>query len=114
MFRLVARYAPPPAGVASPLRWGTEEGLARLLSDAASIDVTERSFQFRYRSAYEWAETFRSFYGPINRVHASLPEREGMALVTELVELAASHNVARDGTLRVPSAYLEVVASMPA
>jgi SAM-dependent methyltransferase len=113
MFRVVARYAPPPPGVVSPLRWGTEEGLARLLSDTAAIDVTERSFVFRYRNAFEWAETFRTLYGPINRVHASLPAREGMEFFTELVELAESHNVSHDGTLRVPGSYLQVVASMP-
>ena len=37
-FRTQAAHVPPPAGVASPLRWGTEEGIDELLGDGVGFD----------------------------------------------------------------------------
>jgi SAM-dependent methyltransferase len=114
MFKIVGRYAPPAAGLRSPLEWGTEERIRELLPEASSIEVRPREFVFRYRNAYYWAETFRTFYGPIAKVYDSLDGADAARFFGELVALAESHNTALDGTLRVPSAYIEVVATRAA
>jgi SAM-dependent methyltransferase len=65
MFKTVGRYVPPPAGVRSPVAWGDEAHLRELLgADVQSIAVQRRQFVFRYRSAEEWLEAFRTYYGP--------------------------------------------------
>ncbi len=35
LFRTIGKYAPPPAGVKSPMLWGTEARLADLFGDTA-------------------------------------------------------------------------------
>jgi SAM-dependent methyltransferase len=111
MFRTIGRYAPPPAGVRSPLEWGTETRLRELFGNHVStLDIAQRHFVFRHRSAAEFIDTMRAYYGPMAKAFGSLDDDGRTALATDLVELAEDHNAADDGTLRLPSAYLEVVA----
>ena len=52
LFRTVSAYVPPPAGVQSPLLWGTEGHLRELVGEGiASLEVMERTFTFRFPSA---------------------------------------------------------------
>jgi len=112
MLKLVGGYVPPPAGVRSPLEWGTEARLAELFGGQGTVDAQPRHFVFRYRSAADWLDTFRRYYGPMHKAFAAADGTDGAAaaLEAELLELAESHNTA-DGTLRVPSEYLEVVVT---
>jgi ubiquinone/menaquinone biosynthesis C-methylase UbiE len=108
MFRTVGGHVPPPPGVPSPLLWGTTERLAELVP-AATVAATPRHFVFRYRSPSDWLTTFRTFYGPTLRAFAALDDAAGAALERDLLALAAAHDTATDGTLRIPSEYLEIV-----
>jgi SAM-dependent methyltransferase len=110
MFKIVGRYAPPPAGLRSPLEWGTNPRLSELFAGVRTLLVEERYFLFRYRSAAHWVETFRTFYGPMVKAFASLDGSGRAALAEELLHHAESNNIATDGTLKVPSEYFEVVA----
>ena len=65
LFRTVATHVPPPAGVRSPMLWGTREHLESLFgTKVSSLEMTERDFTFRFRSAEEFVEFFRTWYGP--------------------------------------------------
>jgi ubiquinone/menaquinone biosynthesis C-methylase UbiE len=111
MFKIVGRYVPPPAGVRSPLEWGTEARIGELFgADVSSITVERRYFNFRYRSARDWLDTFRTYYGPTNKAFAALDDAAQAAFAKELVAMANEHNVGGPNALRVPSEYLEVVA----
>ena len=111
MFKIVGRYVPPPAGIASPLGWGDESRLAELFGDRVrSISTTRREFVFRYRSAQHWLDTFRNFYGPTHKAFGALDEAAADRFAHELVDLAEAHNTSTVGAMRVPSSYLEVVA----
>ncbi|MEN3272219.1 MAG: hypothetical protein V7636_980, partial [Actinomycetota bacterium] len=68
-------------------------------------------FVFRYRSAQHWLDTFRDYYGPTFRAFSALDESGSASLEQELLALANSANTAPDGTLRVPSDYLEIVVT---
>ena len=52
-FRTIGKYGPPPPGLLnSPFLWGTEERPHELFGDnVASLQLTRRSFGFRYPSA---------------------------------------------------------------
>src|SRR4051795_3072860 len=51
LFRTIAAHVPPPAGVASPMLWGTEAHLRELLGPGIdSLQVEERTFTFRFTS----------------------------------------------------------------
>ncbi|MBS0320331.1 MAG: class I SAM-dependent methyltransferase, partial [Proteobacteria bacterium] len=92
MFKVLGSHLPPPAGAEPPPRWGTEAHLARLFGDAAArIDVTRREFNFRYRSAADFVDVFRRWYGPVHKAFGALPGAPGEALEKDLLALLERH-----------------------
>ncbi len=109
--RVMGRYVPPPAGLRSPVEWGTRTRIgARFGTGVASIAVRERAFVLRYRSAHHWLDTFRDRYGPTHATFAALGPADRTALERDLLALADAHNTSDAGGLRIPSEYLEVVS----
>jgi SAM-dependent methyltransferase len=110
LFRTIGRYLPPPTGVQSPALWGTTDRLAELFgADAAAIRTVEREFVFRYHSPAHWLEVFRTYYGPVHKAFAALDPTAQSSLREELLALIGRFNRSGDGTMVVPSAYLEIV-----
>ncbi len=110
LFKTLGRHAPPPAGVQSPALWGTEAHLRALFGQqATAIEITRRSFNFRYRSPAHFVEVFRTWYGPVHKAFAALPLEGAKALQSDLLELLRRLNVAGPNSLVVPGEYLEVV-----
>ena len=109
IFKTIGKYIPPAAGLRPPSVWGTEARLKELFPQAASIDATTRNFTFRARSPLDWLEGFRKFYGPMHKAFEALDEAGREALTADLLALVASLNRAGDGTMVLPSEYLEVV-----
>lgn len=110
LFRLVGRFAPPPAGVPSPALWGSEPRLRELFgARATAIRVERKHYVFRYRSPEHWVEVFRAYYGPTHKAFAALDEEGQRGLYEALIELTRRHNRSGHGGLAIPSEYLEVV-----
>ena len=112
MLKTTVRFVPAPAGLPSPLLWGTDAAVReRLGAGAASLDLTPRLIALEYPfSPGEVVEYFRRWYGPTLRAFAALDETGQEALRHELESLWTRHNEATDGSTRVQSEYLEVVA----
>ena len=112
MLKATVRFAPPPSGVPSPLEWGTEEQVqARIGAGCHSIKFCRRLITFEYPfGPAEVVKLFRLWYGPTLRAFASLGANDQTALQAALEALWSEHNRADDGTTRVQSEYLEVVA----
>jgi SAM-dependent methyltransferase len=117
IFQIVGRYIPPAAGLRSPALWGMEERLRELFGDQivasgpSAFRAASRTFNFRYRSAEEWLEVFRTYYGPVHRAFAALDPDGRNELERDLTELARRCDRGRKYGLVVPSEYLEVVAT---
>ncbi len=111
LFKIIGAHVPPPAGVASPALWGTEAHLAKLFGERAHVTATRQTFTFRYRSPMHMVDLFRSVYGPVHKAFGALDATKAKALESDMLALVAEFNVAKDGTMVVPSAYLEVVAT---
>jgi SAM-dependent methyltransferase len=111
MFKIIGAHVPPPAGVPSPMQWGTEARLQELFGDAGDVAVTRRQFVFRYRSAQEFVDVFRAYYGPLNRAFENLDEAGRTSLEEQLVALAVDNNRRTDDAVAIPSDYLEVVVT---
>jgi ubiquinone/menaquinone biosynthesis C-methylase UbiE len=110
--RLLQQYVPPPAGLPSAFRWGTEAGLRALFGEAiTALQVTPRAVTFRYRSVQEWLEVWRTALGPLHQAFLRLDARGQTGLADDLVALAQRYNHSGDATLVAPSVYLEVVAT---
>src|SRR6185312_7121366 len=112
VFKILGRHLPPPAGAPSPAKWGEEAYLQALFgAGAASIAVTKRQFNFRYRSPAHFIEVFRTWYGPMHKAFAALPPEGAEALERDLTELLRAANTADAESLLAPSDYLEVVVT---
>lgn len=114
MFRVISAHVPPPAGVASPLLWGTEEHLRDLFGDSlAGLRSQERICTFRATSPEEFVAIFRRWYGPTVKAFEALAEPDRATLAAELAALARDHDVHRDGgSIAIPAAYLESVITL--
>ncbi len=111
MPRVFARYVPPPPGLESPSRWGAEEHVRELLGDGiGELRTTRRSFVFRYRSVRHYLEMLQTHLGPTRQAFESLSPAEREGLERDLADLVNRTNRSGDGTMIVPSDYLEVVA----
>ena len=110
LFKTIGKHLPPPAGVKSPALWGTAARLEEMFASQASEIVAEpRMFVFRYRSPEHFMEVFKDYYGPILKAFAALDEQGRRGLRTDLLALIGKMNRAQDGTMVVPSEYLEIV-----
>jgi ubiquinone/menaquinone biosynthesis C-methylase UbiE len=110
LFKTIARHVPPPAGLRSPTLWGTEDRLAELFRDStAEIRSVKRTYVFRYRSPQDFLRYWRRFYGPTLKAFEAVGEDGSKALQTDLLYLIAKYNRATDGTMVVPTEYLETV-----
>jgi SAM-dependent methyltransferase len=112
MFRLVTAVAPPPPGLAPPMRWGTEEGLRGLLGEGVRSVAHERCvYTFRHPSAESFADFFLSRFGPVERAAAALDEGGRAAFRADIAALARTRNRrGHDGPVAIPASYLQTVA----
>ena len=110
MFKTLGRHVPPSPGVQPPSLWGVEGHLRSLFGEqAASMTVTPRTYNFRYRSAAHFVHVFRTWYGPVHKAFSTLSSEQARALEQDLIDLLDSFNRAGPDSLVVPSEYLEIV-----
>lgn len=114
MFRVITSHVPAPAGLRSPLLWGTEAHLAELFGPAVQqISSTERVCTWQFESAEAFVEFFRTWYGPTLKAFEALDEAGQAALATDLAALAATFDRRRDGgSIAIPATYLETVLTL--
>jgi ubiquinone/menaquinone biosynthesis C-methylase UbiE len=110
LFKTIGKHLPPPSGAKSPALWGKRDRIAELFEPhASSICAAQRHFVFRYRSPEHWLETFKTYYGPLLKAFGALGPEEQAALALDIRTLIAKFNRAEDGSMVVPSEYLEIV-----
>ena len=109
----MAKYAPSPPSLPSPLLWGEEATVReRLRRGIADLKIQRAQAQLRY--PFTLAETLafhRTHLGPARMTLEATPVDQRAALEAEMAALYEKHNRAKDGTVWVESEYLEVVAT---
>ena len=113
MFKTIAKHAPPPPGVDSPLLWGTEERLRELFGDGISdLRVERRISRQPFRSADHYIEFFRTYFGPTKMAYERVgPEGEAGAGPTTCARFLERRNTAGDRALVLEAEYLQVIAT---
>ena len=93
--------------------WGTEAHLRKIFGNGiSSLELTERTFEFRFRSAEEFVLFFRLWYGPTLKAFASVEGESRIALERDLVALARKWDRLGDGgSIAIPAAYTEAIAT---
>ena len=110
MLKTVGKHVPPPAGVASPIYWGSEARLSELFKGVSSLRVERRHFVFRYGSANHFITVFRDYYGPTYKAFGALDDAGKIRLTEDLRALITEFGRStRSGALAIPAEYLEVV-----
>jgi len=111
-FKTVSQHAPPPAGIPSPLQWGSEDIVRERLNDGiADLQLTRRNYAFRYPfPPADVAEYYLTYFGPTNRAHAALDQKGQEALRHDLEALWANNNLSSNGSTYLEAEILEVVA----
>jgi SAM-dependent methyltransferase len=110
VFKTLGKHLPPPAGARSPAVWGTSARLHDMFdAGARSIRTESRLFKFRYRSPSHFLDVFKTYYGPVLKAFAALEPAKQEDLHNDLHALIVRMNRSGDGTMVVPSEYLEVV-----
>jgi len=110
LFKTIGQYVSPPPGINSPAAWGTrgflEENFA---SRTARLQSESRNFMFRYQSPRHWLDLFATYYGPLLKAFEALDKSTAEKLSGDVLRLIQRFNTAEDGTMVVPSEYLEVI-----
>jgi SAM-dependent methyltransferase len=111
LFRATAAHVPPPPGVASPLRWGSEAGITELLGDDVEfVSSRRRTFTWRFRRPAEMIYTLREWYGPTVKAFEAVGPAGAAALERDLIAVVERAARTKDGAIAVPAEYLEIVA----
>jgi SAM-dependent methyltransferase len=110
-FRLFSRFLPPTPGLEPPVLWGDEAYQRELFGQsAATVTAYPRTAIFRYRSAEENVEFFRTYYGPTLRAFEALPAEQQSALNDGLIELVQRYDRNQgSGPVAITADYLETV-----
>jgi SAM-dependent methyltransferase len=110
LFKTLGEHIAPPAGINSPARWGSKAWIEEVFgAKGRSITINDRAFIFRYRSPAHFVEFFRSYYGPVHKAFLALDPAGQAALAGGLEVTIGRFNTARDGSMRVPSSYAEII-----
>ena len=114
MFGVITSHVPAPAGVRSPMLWGCEEHLVDLFGDQVDDIRSQKCFQmFRYRSADDFVDYFRRWYGPTLKAFQALDEDGQTQLFADLAYLARRWDKHGDGgSIAIPGEYLESVITL--
>ncbi len=112
MFKTIAKHAPPPPGIESPLLWGTEERLRELFGDRISDLRIERKISRQpFRSAEHYIEFFRTYFGPTQTAYERVGAEGEQALTDDLRAFLEGANTAGDRALVLEAEYLRVIAT---
>lgn len=113
MFKCVAKYTPPAAGIQSPALWGVEDVLIQRLENDFTDFTLQRKFYPRWTYPFdtrELVELFRHKFGPVKRAFDSHNQQGQNALRAELEDIYKAFNIATDGTTEIKGEYLNVSA----
>jgi hypothetical protein len=94
--------------------WGREDHLVELFgSSVADIRSSRQTQMFRYRSADEFVDFFRRWYGPTVKAFEALDDAQQVELFADLAYLARRWDRHADGgSIAIPGEYLESVITL--
>jgi SAM-dependent methyltransferase len=110
-FQIFSRYLPPAPGLQPPVRWGDPAYLDSLFGQVVlSMTSERRTAIFRFGSAEENVDFFRTYYGPTLRAFESLDAPRRESLRNDLLALARRYDRnGGTGSIAITADYLETV-----
>lgn len=97
-------------GFKAPANWGREEWIQEHLAPFASeMEITFKSYNFRYLSPQHYLEFFRTYYGLCRKAFEKVGTEGEDALACDILNIVDEFNRATDGTVSMPSEYAQVI-----
>lgn len=113
MFQTIAKHAPPPPGIDSPLLWGTEGRLRELFGDGISdLRIERRASRQGFLSPDDQISYFRTYFGPTKTAFERVGPEGEQALYDDLKSFLEEENTAGGRGLVIEAEYLEVIATV--
>lgn len=113
LLRTVGKHVAPPAGVQSPVLWGTEAHVASLFgSRAKDIRIERRMFNFRYRNVAHFIQVMRDYYGPTHKAFGALDAAGRAMLEQDMAALFKEHDIGGARGFVGASEYMEIVVTV--
>jgi SAM-dependent methyltransferase len=108
---LMGDYLPVPMGTDRPIDWGIETTVRRRLAPHASaLEVTRGEIVWEFDSVMATIAWQERNFGALIAARRSLPSARYTALLQRFADLIREWNRATDGRVRLPAAYLLVIA----
>ena len=113
LFKVSAKYNPPPEGVPPPVLWGDEATVReRFGNRVTNLQMKPVMAELKYPfSVPDTVEFFRTYFGPALKTFEMLPEDKQAALRRDMEEVFARYNQATDGMTIIAAEYLDVSAT---
>ena len=106
----IGRHMSAPSSFKAPANWGRPEFIEEHFSKLASaIDITFKTYTFRYPSPEFYLDFFRTHYGLTKRAFQVVGPDGEEALANDILGVINEMNISTDGTMTVPSEYAEVI-----
>lgn len=106
LFKVIAQHVPPPAGVPSPFRWGTTEGVKALLPNVRDVRFEEGDSVDTQASPEAITSLYATKYGPTVRALASVDGAKRDALYADLLAFFRTYQTPADGKARWGREYV--------
>jgi ubiquinone/menaquinone biosynthesis C-methylase UbiE len=112
IFKVGAKYIPPPEGIPAPVEWGQEHVVRERFGTYTSEVRTARrmaEFDFPFPPS-QVVRFFREYFGPTKLAFERLDGDTQACYAADLEDLWQEHNQADSERTRIQGEYLEVVA----
>ena len=84
-----AKFAPPPPGAPSRMKWGTEDGLRELFGPSPSITIHRRTFRYRFATVDRYLRRLLPTYSPFVRLAERIGQDAFNGFAEDLADLVA-------------------------
>jgi len=111
LFATVAKHVPQATCGPAPFHWGTAGRLGEFFGAYGMVESTLKRVALRARTPMDWVDKLRAGYAPVLKACALLEPARQKAFRGDLLELVTRFNRARDSSMLVDAAYLEVVVT---
>ena len=112
IFKVGAKYIPPPEGIPAPVEWGQESVVRdRFKPYSSEVHTTARMAEFDFPfPPSQVVRFFREYFGPTRLAFQRLDAAMQASYAADLENLWREHNQGHSERTQVRGEYLEVVA----
>lgn len=112
IFKVGAKYVPPPEGIPAPVEWGEESVVReRFRPYTSELHTTPRMAEFDFPfPPSQVVRFFREYFGPTKLAFERLDAATQDSYASDLENLWKEHNQGDSERTRIQGEYLEVVA----